>query len=93
MKAYSSDGHCLGRASNWAPYVPGKPVCAVGIVTWKVCEFQPSATVQVQPSLLWNVTQCLLVVADVSGLPLVPIFKGQSVQVGPWDRQAVQKLR
>ena len=47
--------------------------------------FQASAAVQMISSLFWDVMQRRLVVTDVSGQPIGPIFKSQSVQeeMGP----------
>jgi len=41
--------------------------------------FQASAATQMRPPLFWDVTQCRLVIADVSGQSIGPIFKGQAV--------------
>jgi hypothetical protein len=46
------------------------------IIVW----FQASAAVYMRSSLFWDVTQRRLIVADVSGQPIGPIFNGQAVQ-------------
>jgi len=45
----------------------------------KFAKFQASSMVYMRSSLSWEDTQCRLVVTDISGKPISPIFKGPAV--------------
>jgi len=52
-----------------------------------------SSAVQIRSSLFWHVTQRRLVVTDVSGQPIGPIFNGQAVRTTGPETSLITSLR
>lgn len=60
------------RGSTAPKQMGGESLCYV--------RFQVSVMVQLRSSLFWDIMQCWLVVTDILGWPISPIFIGQAVQ-------------